>query len=197
MRSSYRWSTTSSEPRLHSRRAERRVRYAWSIDAALTSVARRSAVDPRIKKWPIARQSDKLKCGVAAVDLSSGRLLGCSSSRRRVEEMLDVQLLPGARFPQVIGVHKESLHHIRLSSHPIDAKARPGWSWLLCLESNRQVLLPPHEPSSSLAFGCLVQFPAASASRASLTPTCFGATHRKLPTSVDVTYDSCRSLRKA
>ncbi|MCU0880172.1 MAG: TIGR03032 family protein [Pirellulaceae bacterium] len=60
---------------------------------------------------PIADRQVTLKCGVAAVDLRSGRLVGLLEFQTAVEEIFDVQLLPGIRFPEVMGFQKESLHH--------------------------------------------------------------------------------------
>jgi uncharacterized protein (TIGR03032 family) len=59
----------------------------------------------------IAERRDELKCGVAAVDLRRGRLIGLLEFQTAVEEIFDVQLLPGIRFPEVVGFQKESLHH--------------------------------------------------------------------------------------
>ena len=60
---------------------------------------------------PIAARRDELKCGVAAVDLNHGRLVGLLEFQTAVEELFDVQLLPGIRFPEVVGFQKESLHN--------------------------------------------------------------------------------------
>lgn len=60
---------------------------------------------------PIAARRDELKCGVAALDMRSGRLVGLLEFQTAVEEIFDVQLLSGIRFPEVIGMQKESLHH--------------------------------------------------------------------------------------
>jgi uncharacterized protein (TIGR03032 family) len=60
---------------------------------------------------PLAERRDQLKCGVAAVDLRSGRLVGSLEFQTAVEEIFDVQILPGIRFPEIIGFQKESLHH--------------------------------------------------------------------------------------
>jgi len=60
---------------------------------------------------PIAQRREELKCGVAAVDLRRGRLVGILEFQTAVEEIFDVQLLSGIRFPEVMGVQKESLHH--------------------------------------------------------------------------------------
>lgn len=60
---------------------------------------------------PIAERRDELKCGVAAIDLERGRLIGSVEFQTAVEEIFDVQLLPGIRFPEVMGFQKETLHH--------------------------------------------------------------------------------------
>jgi hypothetical protein len=35
----------------------------------------------------------------------------CSGDAAAVEEIFDVQLLAGARFPEVMGFHKDTVHH--------------------------------------------------------------------------------------
>jgi uncharacterized protein (TIGR03032 family) len=59
----------------------------------------------------ISGMRDELKCGVAAVDLKRGHLVGLLEFQTAVEEIFDVQLLPGIRFPEVVGFQKESLLH--------------------------------------------------------------------------------------
>jgi uncharacterized protein (TIGR03032 family) len=60
---------------------------------------------------PLARRRDELKCGVAVVDLRSGLTVALLEFQSAVEEIFDVQLLPGLRFPEVIGFQKEAIHH--------------------------------------------------------------------------------------
>jgi len=60
---------------------------------------------------PLAARRGELKCGVAAVDLRSGRVVGLLEFQTAVEEIFDVQLLVGARFPEVIGFQQETLSH--------------------------------------------------------------------------------------
>jgi uncharacterized protein (TIGR03032 family) len=60
---------------------------------------------------PLAARRAELKCGVAAVDLRSGRVLGSLEFQSAVEEIFDVQLLPGVRFPEVVGFQKEDVLH--------------------------------------------------------------------------------------
>jgi Domain of unknown function (DUF4915) len=52
-----------------------------------------------------------LKCGVAVVDLPSGQSIALLEFQTAVEEIFDVQLLPGLHFPEVMGFQKETLHH--------------------------------------------------------------------------------------
>lgn len=60
---------------------------------------------------PLAARRDELKCGVAVVDLAAGRIEGLLEFQTAVEEVFDVQLLPGLRFPEVVGFQKDALHH--------------------------------------------------------------------------------------
>jgi uncharacterized protein (TIGR03032 family) len=60
---------------------------------------------------PIAARRDELKCGVAAIDLNHGQFAGLLEFQTAVEEIFDLQLLSGIRFPEVVGFQKESLHH--------------------------------------------------------------------------------------
>jgi uncharacterized protein (TIGR03032 family) len=57
----------------------------------------------------IAERRAELKCGVAAVDLRSGRVEGFVEFRSAVEEIFDVQLIPGVRFPEVVGFQKDDV----------------------------------------------------------------------------------------
>jgi uncharacterized protein (TIGR03032 family) len=60
---------------------------------------------------PLAKRRDELKCGIAAVDLRNGEILGLLEFQTAVEEIFDVQLLPGLRFPEVLGFQKDEIHH--------------------------------------------------------------------------------------
>jgi uncharacterized protein (TIGR03032 family) len=60
---------------------------------------------------PLAARRDRLKCGVGVVDLRSGRVEAFLQFQTAVEEIFDVQLLPGLRFPEVVGFQKETFHH--------------------------------------------------------------------------------------
>ena len=48
---------------------------------------------------PIAARRDRLRCGVAIVELSSGRTIGLLEFHTGIEEIFDVRLVPGVRSP--------------------------------------------------------------------------------------------------
>ncbi len=52
---------------------------------------------------PIAERRPELKCGVGVVDLTSGRLVAHLEFVTGVEEIFDVQVVPGARCPALSG----------------------------------------------------------------------------------------------
>ena len=60
---------------------------------------------------PLADQREPLKCGVAVVDVRSGQVTAFLEFLSAVEEIFDVQLLPGLRFPEVIGFQQETIRH--------------------------------------------------------------------------------------
>jgi uncharacterized protein (TIGR03032 family) len=60
---------------------------------------------------PLAERRDSLKCGVAALDLRHGGLIGLLEFQTAVEEIFDVQLLPGHGFPEIIGFQHETINH--------------------------------------------------------------------------------------
>ena len=60
---------------------------------------------------PLAGQRAHLKCGVAVVDLGSGRVIALLEFQTAVEEIFDVQLLPGLHFPDVVGFQQETIQH--------------------------------------------------------------------------------------
>jgi uncharacterized protein (TIGR03032 family) len=54
---------------------------------------------------PIAARRDELKCGLAVVDLGSGQTVAGLEIAPPVDEVFDVQLLPGVRCPFLSGPH--------------------------------------------------------------------------------------------
>ena len=75
---------------------------------------------------PLAARRDALKCGVAVVDLAAGRVCAMLEFHSAVEEIFDVQLLGGFRFPEVIGFHKDTLHHTFIVPEQVAASCRAG-----------------------------------------------------------------------
>jgi uncharacterized protein (TIGR03032 family) len=60
---------------------------------------------------PLAQRRVSLKCGVAVVDLVAARVCGLLEFHSAVEEIFDVQLLHGVRFPEVMGFQQDTIHH--------------------------------------------------------------------------------------
>src|SRR5262245_40697745 len=60
---------------------------------------------------PLAERRSELKCGVAAVDLVSGRVCATLEFQTAVEEIFDIQLLSGLRFPEVMGFQNDTIQH--------------------------------------------------------------------------------------
>ena len=60
---------------------------------------------------PIAEKRDELKCGVAVLDLQSGKTIAFLEFQTAVEEIFDVQILPDIRFPEVIGFQNDSINN--------------------------------------------------------------------------------------
>ncbi len=60
---------------------------------------------------PLAERRDELKCGVAVVDLVAGRVCAMLEFQTAVEEIFDVQLLGGMRFPDVMGFQQDTIRH--------------------------------------------------------------------------------------
>jgi uncharacterized protein (TIGR03032 family) len=73
----------------------------------LSKIRKTSAMDG----VPLAQRREQLKCGVAVVDVRSGCLVALLEFQTAVEEIFDVQLLPGVRFPEVIGFQQETIQH--------------------------------------------------------------------------------------
>jgi uncharacterized protein (TIGR03032 family) len=60
---------------------------------------------------PLAERRNELKCGVAVVDRETGRVAALLEFLSAVEEIFDVQVLPGIRFPEVLGFQKDEVNH--------------------------------------------------------------------------------------
>jgi uncharacterized protein (TIGR03032 family) len=73
----------------------------------LSKIRKTSAMDG----VPLSDRREELKCGVAVADLRSGRVAAMLEFHSAVEEVFDVQLLPGSRFPEVIGFQHDTIQH--------------------------------------------------------------------------------------
>jgi len=60
---------------------------------------------------PLARRRDALRSGVVAIDLRSGRAVATVDFETAVEEVFDVQVLAGQRFPEVLGFQKDTVQN--------------------------------------------------------------------------------------
>jgi uncharacterized protein (TIGR03032 family) len=58
---------------------------------------------------PLARRRSELKSGVAVVDLRTCRVVAAVDFESAVEEVFDVQILAGQRFPEVLGFQQETI----------------------------------------------------------------------------------------
>ena len=67
---------------------------------------------------PLAQRRSELKCGIAVVDLRRGHVSALLEFQTAVEEIFDVQLLTGSRFPEIIGFQKDTLHHTFIIPKP-------------------------------------------------------------------------------
>jgi uncharacterized protein (TIGR03032 family) len=62
-----------------------------------------SKARPTLTDVPIVAQPERLQCGVSIVDLRTGAIAAHLEFRTGVEEIFDVQVLPGITFPYVSG----------------------------------------------------------------------------------------------
>jgi uncharacterized protein (TIGR03032 family) len=56
---------------------------------------------------PIALQPERLKCGVAIVELTTGDMIGLLEFHSGIDEIFDIRLLPGVRSPVLSGPHHD------------------------------------------------------------------------------------------
>lgn len=73
---------------------------------------------------PIAEEKNTRKCGIGVVDLHKGSLCGFIEFEGIVEEIFDVQLLSGIRFPQVVGLQKDAIQRACLIGPEVDLDGR-------------------------------------------------------------------------
>ncbi len=58
---------------------------------------------------PISDDRQQRRCGVSVVNIDSGQIVAFLEFEGRVEEIFDVQILEGVRFPAVVGFKKETI----------------------------------------------------------------------------------------
>jgi uncharacterized protein (TIGR03032 family) len=61
---------------------------------------------------PIAEQRADLKCGIWVVDLSSAQTVGFLDFEDGIEEIFDIQVLHGVRFPFFVGIQQDTVHDV-------------------------------------------------------------------------------------
>jgi uncharacterized protein (TIGR03032 family) len=59
---------------------------------------------------PITRKGIDLQCGIWVVDLRSGRTAEFMQFQAGVEEIFAVEVLPGFRFPEILGFQQDTVH---------------------------------------------------------------------------------------
>jgi hypothetical protein len=62
-----------------------------------------SKARPTLEGVPIVAERDKLRCGLWVVDLRTGTIAAHLEFCTGVEEIFDVQVLPGIEFPYISG----------------------------------------------------------------------------------------------
>jgi uncharacterized protein (TIGR03032 family) len=62
-----------------------------------------SKARPSLEEVPIVAHREQLKCGLAVVDLPTGNHTALLEFQTGVEEIFDVQVLPGIGFPFISG----------------------------------------------------------------------------------------------
>ncbi|HUR55348.1 MAG TPA: TIGR03032 family protein [Gemmataceae bacterium] len=86
----------------------------------LSKIRKTSAMDG----VPLAERRDQLKCGIGVIDLRTGGVAAFLEFQSAVEEIFDVQLLPGLRFPEVLGFQKEAVQNTFITPRETDGNGR-------------------------------------------------------------------------
>jgi uncharacterized protein (TIGR03032 family) len=74
---------------------------------------------------PLARRRAELKAGIAIIDLRTGTLAGMADFESAVEELFDVQVLTGSRFPEVVGFQKNTVQNTFVVPPEVSTAAVP------------------------------------------------------------------------
>jgi uncharacterized protein (TIGR03032 family) len=75
---------------------------------------------------PIAIQPEQLKCGVWVVDLNKGSVVCTFEFTSGVDELFDVQLMPGVSFPYISGPLEEHPLWTVMPTHQSDTRRESG-----------------------------------------------------------------------
>ena len=92
---------------------------------------------------PIAERRPELKCGVGVVDLGTGRLVAHLEFVTGVEEIFDVQVIPGARCPALSGPYPTLDSAAPIWTVPESAKAMQSGSMEVRGEAPPSSPFPP------------------------------------------------------
>jgi len=61
---------------------------------------------------PIEERARELKCGVHVVDVTTGAQVGFLEFEHGCEEIFAVEVLPSARWPEVLGFKEDTLNDV-------------------------------------------------------------------------------------
>jgi hypothetical protein len=76
----------------------------------LSSVCRKFVRAPFFGGLPIAERVRELQCGIWVVDQTTGDHVAWMQFQSGVDEIFAVEVLPGVRFPEILGFQDETLN---------------------------------------------------------------------------------------
>jgi len=76
---------------------------------------------------PLAQRRADLKCGVAVINLRTGAVTATIDFETAVEEIFDVQVLAGNRFPEVLGFQQETIQNTFVVPAGTSTAAEDRW----------------------------------------------------------------------
>jgi uncharacterized protein (TIGR03032 family) len=74
---------------------------------------------------PLAERREQLQCGIGIVDVRSGESVASLEFQTAVEEIFDVQILAGRRFPEVFGFQNDSINNTFIVP-PVNDSRKPS-----------------------------------------------------------------------
>ncbi len=96
---------------------------------------------------PIAQRRDELKCGVAVIDLISGRQMAFLEFHSGIEEIFDIQLLPQIQSPVLSGPHPHLDGNPAIWTIPLN----PKWT----RQDTKKPSIPPIHATSQISLNKL------------------------------------------